>query len=167
MNPKDFPKLTLEQQKQFQSLYADPFNLTARDLLIGTPPSGNLTKKYVFLKDTLLGNILPEGFNTVAMIAPTNFKNGQVIEGIYKTDGSYGYVEFTHNNMKFQAPFGNKGGDDILNEVKTNSTTNKNKLKPIKTERGTIFNEKNIIIGILVLGGIGATIAILKWKKII
>lgn len=140
-----------------------------------TPP----TKKYVFLEDYKttyinyikppleLGGVAPTQHQLTPI--PIEFKEGDIVEGIYKTDGSYGYIEFIYNNNKFQAPFSNRGGD-ILKEVssESNSTPNKNKEKPTTTtENPTFFNKKNITTGVFVLVGIGVTLALLKWKKII
>lgn len=148
----------------------------AKSLLFNnlTPPS----KKYVFLDDYNFDSssipLLPMVYGgTPQKIPPSKlYKKGEIIDGTYKaaTIGELITVhtdkgDFTIVNSRPEAKM-----MPILKELdsQSNSTTNKNKEKPTTTtENPTFFNKKNITTGVFVLVGIGVTLALLKWKKII
>lgn len=129
--------------------------------LLNNNQSGiNPTKKYIFLRD------YPNSNNP-------KFKKGDI--GI----GQESIMDYGVVYIKIGVP--NKGDEKILTshplmmfepilkeiDNQPEYTTNKNKEKPTTTEKQTFFSKKNITTGVFVLVGIGATLAILKWKKII
>jgi len=176
MNPTSF---TSEQQKFIQ------------DTLIGIPASvyktDNPTKKYVFLEDYVVRKLNPAGFGyNPNMINPDGtfnnqipsstsivktFKKGDIVDGYmikneYNSYSPYFIVVEGHN-----IPFGDPRNKSILKELNPEQKIDPSvifKEKPtqqLKTQH--FFNKKNITTGVFVLVGIGVTLALLKWKKII
>lgn len=141
-----------------------------------TPP----TKKYVFLEDYKttyinyikppleLGGVAPTQHQLTPI--PIEFKEGDIVDGILTPNNHNSEPpNFIVVNGVIKIPFGGYGNKYILKELDSqpSSTINKNKEKPTTTEKPTFFNKKNITTGVFVLVGIGVTLALLKWKKII
>jgi len=177
MNPSP---LTPEQQQQMQAL-------------LGTPASVyNPTKKYIFLEDYVVKKFNPAGFGyNPNMINPDGtfnnqipsstsivktFKKGGIVDGYMIKNEYNSYSPYFIVVEGHKIPFGDVRNKPILKELnpqiavdpsvifKEKPTTTE---KPATTENPTFFNKKNITTGVFVLVGIGVTLALLKWKKII
>lgn len=155
MNPSP---LTPEQQQQMQAL-------------IGTPASVyNPTKKYIFLEDTKVYRI-PSNYGeaqTLQVVLPKEFKKDEIVDGIARKINGNTYIQIGVYGVLYASPVANI--KPILKELNPQIAVDPSvifKEKPTTTENPTFFNKKNITTGVFVLIGIGVTLALLKWKKII